>query len=144
MAFYLSRSISQLGAQDTPETGNTGGRRVAYRIALGQLAITGICAVGFGLGMGSQAGFSALVGGAINALANLYLARRVFGAARTPQAILRNLYVGEFLKIGLTVALFVLALLTLDLVLLPLLATYAATLIGFWIALLKETAGITK
>lgn len=136
MAFYLSVN-AQLSQGREPSDGRApGGRRVAFRIAASQFAIAGVFAAGFGLGLGLQAGLSALVGGTVNALANLYLAHRVFGGDTSPQAILKNLYIGEFVKIGLTVALFVLALMTLDLAFLPLFVTYAATLFAFWIALL--------
>lgn len=131
----MSAQISQ-GRDNTAGGQATGGRRAAFRIAASQFAITGAFAAGFGLTLGLQAGMSALVGGAVNALANLYLAHRVFGGETSPQAILRNLYIGEFVKIALTVALFVLALLALDLAFLPLFVTYAATLFAFWIALL--------
>lgn len=129
-------SVQTTQGRDTPGTEAPDGRRVAFRIAASQFAITGAFAAGFGLALGLQAGKSALVGGLVNALANLYLARRVFGGDTSPRAILRNLFVGEFVKIALTVALFVLALMTLDLAFLPLFVTYAATLFAFWIALL--------
>lgn len=109
---------------------------MALKLAASQFAITAICAAGFGLALGLQAAGSALVGGLVNTLANLYLAWRVFGGDSSPRSILRNLYFGEFAKIALTVALFVLAMMTLDLAFLPLFVTYAATLFAFWIALL--------
>jgi len=138
VAFYLSRRIKRLGEPEFQGTGNPRGRGVALRITASQLAITGLCAAGFGLALGLAAAGSALVGGGINTLANLYLARRLFGGDMSPRAILRNLYLGEFAKIALTVALFVIAIMTLELEFLPLFVTYAATLLAFWIALLRQ------
>lgn len=113
------------------------GVAVARTIALIQAVITALFALAFGVFQGRWAGFSAGLGGVISLLASVVLAWIVFGRADSPQRMLRNLFLGEFVKIALTVALFIGVLIAWDLAWLPLLLTFAATLFAFWIALLR-------
>lgn len=86
---------------------------------------------------GTKAGYSALIGGGINFLTTAYFARRVFtaGPGSTAKRMVRAFYVGEVIKIVLTVALFTVVFLWLDVAFLPLFLAYVVTMLAFWIAL---------
>ena len=88
--------------------------------------------------LNSHAAYSALTGAAIGIVPSFYLARRVFSLSveATPDQILRAFYVGEGLKIGLTVGLFVIALLMLDVAVVWVVGGYLATIIVYWFAIL--------
>ena len=84
-----------------------------------------------------KAAYSALLGGGINIIATLFFARRMFAAKPGTDArtMARALYIGEVLKILLTVVLFSVVLIGFDVVFAPLILTYAATMLAFWLAL---------
>jgi ATP synthase protein I len=73
---------------------------------------------------------SALAGGAIGVVTNLYMARSFLrGRGETsPGRLLGALYVSEALKVLLTAALFIIAIVFFEARFLPMMATYAATL----------------
>lgn len=85
-----------------------------------------------------RATWSALLGGGINMTTTLAFAWRVFtaGPGSTARQITRAFYVGEVIKLLLTVVLFTAVLLWLNVSLLPLFLTYAATMLAFWLVLL--------
>jgi ATP synthase protein I len=112
-------------------------QRAAYRLALWQAGITSlVAAVAGGLG-GWVWVLSALAGGSVGILAGLYQALRMFrvDASESPERFMRAAYVGEAVKIVLTVALFIAAIRVLKVEFTPTMVAYAATYIAYWIAL---------
>jgi ATP synthase protein I len=79
-------------------------------------------------------------------LPSFYLARRIFSLSSeaTPEQMLQAFYVGEGLKIGLTVGLFIIALLALDVVILWVIGGYSATVVVYWFAILMPEPVLTK
>jgi ATP synthase protein I len=93
----------------------------------------GICFAVFG----RVAGFSALAGGGISVLASAALAVIGFSspAGSDPERVARSFYVGEGVKLAVTVASFVLVFLTMKVSFAALFGAYIATLFVYWIAL---------
>jgi ATP synthase protein I len=112
-------------------------RRLAMSVVLGQVAITVVSAIICFAVWGRVAGISAAAGGAISFLASAALVFIGFaphvGAA--PERVARAFYVGEGVKLAVTVTLFVVVFLTLKVSFAALFATYIATLFVYWIAL---------
>jgi ATP synthase protein I len=106
-------------------------RRIAARILLAQATATlGIAALTTAA-WGERHGLSALAGGAIGVIANLYMtlvALRPGGAGQ----VLARLYVGQAVKVGLTVAMFVAVARGGWAAWPPLIATYVGTIVVFW------------
>ena len=110
----------------------------AFRLAGWQVLLTGIVAAGaFWLG-GSSAALSALTGGAIGIVAGLYQALRMFrvDAGKDPEGFMRGVYVGEAVKIVLTVALMIAAIRVLGVGMLPFMIGYIGIYSIYWIALI--------
>jgi ATP synthase protein I len=119
----------------------SGARRAALMLVLAQVAATLILAVTFLIGS-DRAAVSALIGGGISVAASLVMVFFMFrGAASDPKRVLRSVYRGEAAKLGITVLLIVAALKNVELAVLPFFVTYAATLLVYWIALVKAPAG---
>ena len=115
-------------------------RRLALGIVAGQLGITlSISAAGLLLG-GPRAGISALMGGGIGTLASLYMVVSMFrvGASTEPKKIISRVYRGEFYKLVITAGLFALVLLSIEVSFGPMLGCFAATLLVYWVALLRS------
>jgi F0F1-type ATP synthase assembly protein I len=120
----------------------SGARRAALMLVLAQVAATLILAVAFLVGSSARAALSALIGGGISVAASLAMVFFMFsGAATDPRGVLRSAYRGEAAKFGITVLLIVAALKNVELAVLPFFVTYAATLLVYWIALVKAPAG---
>jgi ATP synthase protein I len=111
--------------------------RAAFRLAGWQAAITGLVAAGAAGWGGESAAASAVTGGGIGIVAGLYQALRMFraDASRSPDGFMRGLYVGEAMKIALTVALFIAAIRVLKVEFAPTIIAYAATYVVYWAAL---------
>lgn len=112
--------------------GDTETRRLAAGILIAQLAMTAIIATVAYFAAGGLAGGSAAVGGAIGIIANLYITLttlRPHGSAR--QAV-RRLYVGQAVKVGLTVMMFIVVARSLVVSWPALLLAYIATLMAYW------------
>lgn len=108
-------------------------RRVALRILAWQSVATVALAAGCAATFGSRAALSALAGGVIGTLANLYMTFAALRAAGSPGQALVRLYVGQFMKVVLTVAMF-LAVARQPWVAWPaLIGGYIATLAVFWL-----------
>ena len=120
-----------------PPDMQTGGRLQARRIILAQVVVTALTSLLFAIFSGAVDAVAALVGGLINVLANLYFARRLYGGRRIKSAAETALgfYVGEVVKLFITLALFALAIGVFKLSFLPLFTTFVATLLVFWLAL---------
>ena len=112
-------------------------RRLAMSVVLGQVAITVVAAIICVAVWGSNAGISAAVGGGISVISSCALALIGFGSPADAPAerVARAFYVGEGVKLAVTVALFVTVFLTLKVSFAALFGTYIATLFAYWIAL---------
>jgi ATP synthase protein I len=112
-------------------------RRLAGSVVLGQVVVTAVAAIICFAVWGRIAGLSALVGGGISVIASAALALIGFSApaGAAPETIARKFYVGEGLKLAITVALFVTVFLSMKVSFPALFGTYIATLFVYWIAL---------
>jgi ATP synthase protein I len=112
-------------------------RRLAGSVVLGQVVITVVAALICFAVWGRIAGLSALVGGGISVVASAALAIFGFGApaGATAERVARMFYVGEAVKLGVTVTLFVVVFLTMRVSFAALFGAYIATLFVYWIAL---------
>jgi ATP synthase protein I len=111
-------------------------RHAALLIVAAQLLVAiVIAAVLLGL-TNAWSAFSALTGGLISVLSNLYLAGRLTIAGGAPVRILSAFYLGELVKIAITVVLFVFAIVVLHVDVLYAVLAYMATLPVYWFALL--------
>ncbi len=110
----------------------------AHKIVIAQALVTVCLAATLSLWARLDAAYAALVGGGIGALASGYFAGRVFrhDNVAEPSRILRAVYVGEVMKIAITIALLLAAIMVLQVDVLFLLLGYAATLPVYWLALL--------
>jgi ATP synthase protein I len=106
--------------------------RLAGRILQWQAGVAAAAAVIAGLGWGAHAGLSALAGGAIGLIANLYMTLRALRPADSPHGALGRLMMGQLVKVGITVGLFVAASRLPGLSWPALLIAYLATLVVFW------------
>ena len=112
-------------------------QQAAFRLAAWQLVMTGlVTAIASWLG-GSEGAVSAAIGGSIGIIAGLYQALRMFrvDANRDPDGFLRGVYVGEAVKILLTVALMIAAIRVLQVEMLPFMLGYIAIYVVYWMAL---------
>ena len=96
-----------------------------------------IFAVSMGVGGWSDAR-SALLGGLVGFIPNLYFAMKVGGADKTgtAQHVVRVFYAGEATKLVLTALLFIVVFQLPDLHYVPLFSGFIAVLAVFWLALL--------
>ena len=106
-------------------------------VVLGQVVVTVVAAAICFAVWGRVAGFSALAGGGISVLASAALAVIGFSspAGASPERIARSFYVGEGVKLAVTVTLFVVVFLTMKVSFAALFGAYIATLFVYWIAL---------
>lgn len=112
------------------------GSSTVAKILSYQVLIIMVVSLGFVVG-GWQKSLSSALGGLAALIPNLYFALRVAGSAeQDAKKILRSFYVGESVKLLLTVALFMLIFQIPNIEILPLMAGYIAALSVFWFALL--------
>ncbi len=118
-------------------------RRTVFLVIASQLGVAIAIAFALVVAVGQQAAYSALVGALIGVLPNYHLAARLLRCERgvTPERALQDIYVGEFIKIAFTAALFVLAVMLLNVSFMIVLATYVATVAVNWVALLVVDLG---
>jgi F0F1-type ATP synthase assembly protein I len=107
-------------------------RPLAARILRWQMGLALAVAMIAGLGWGRRAGLSALAGGAIGVIANLYMTLKALKPAVTPAGALGRLYMGQLVKVAITVGLFVAAARVRGLSWPALLIAYLGTLVAFW------------
>ena len=127
-------------------------RRLAGSVVLGQVVVTVVAAIICFAVWGRTPGLSAIVGGGISAVASAALALIGFGsrAGAPADQIARSFYVGEGVKLAVTVAAFIAVFVTLKVSFAALFGTYIATLFVYWIALanalppLAGTANVAK
>lgn len=111
-------------------------RRAALRVVLAQTLITlGVAAVA-AIGWGAAAARSALWGGGIAVAASTLMVLAVFRHAEGASAarIAWGFYLGQFLKVALSLGLLVVAFGARGVVPLAVLIAYAATFAGYWAA----------
>ena len=107
-------------------------RPLASRILLVQIGAGAAVALVCLLVWGRFAFVSALAGAGTGLVANLYMTFKALQPARTPRRALGQLYLGQLVKLGLTVALFMLAAHLPHVSWPALLIAYLATLVVFW------------
>ena len=114
-------------------------RRAALGIVVGQLGVTLLISAAGLLLWGPRTGVSALMGGGIGTLASLYMAVSMFrlGVNTEPEKIIGRVYRGEFYKLVVTAGLFGLVLMSFDVSFGPMLGCFVATLMVYWVALLR-------
>ncbi|MGH8179922.1 MAG: ATP synthase subunit I [Steroidobacteraceae bacterium] len=112
-------------------------RRLAYKVVLGQAAVTLIAALVAWLAAGRVAALSALLGGGIATAASFAMVAVAFrqAAAASPARLLGTFFGGEALKLVVVVVLFVAVLRWLHPAPIALLVTYGATFVVYWLAL---------
>jgi ATP synthase protein I len=112
-------------------------RRLAMSVVLGQVAVTVVAAIICFAVWGRVPGVSALIGGGISAISSAALALIAFGspADAAAERVARAFYVGEGVKLAVTVALFVAVFVTMKVSFAALFGAYIATLFVYWIAL---------
>jgi ATP synthase protein I len=112
-------------------------RRFALRVVAGQAVVTVIAGILFWGLAGANGARSALLGGGIGTVANLAMALLSFGsrAGSDAQYAMRAFLVGEAVKLGLVVVLFVVVMKVLKVSPAALFAAYVATFFVYWIAL---------
>jgi F0F1-type ATP synthase assembly protein I len=107
-------------------------RKLSQRILLTQAAVTVlIAAIGY-MGWGERAGHSALAGGVTGLLANVFMTLSALRPTASAGGALGRLMFGQFMKVAVTVAVFVVAARTGKVVWPAMLVAYAATLVVFW------------
>lgn len=111
-------------------------RRVALQIVLAQGAITLAAALVCAMGWGAAAAKSAAWGGGIGMAATALMALALFRRGENAGALRAawDLYLGQVLKVALTIALLVTAFKSPGIVPAALLAGYAASFVGYWTA----------
>lgn len=114
-----------------------GAKLIIQKITAIQLLLTLLIAViSFAFGSFKTA-YSALIGGGVSTLTTLYFASKVFSVRiGSPAAkVARAFYIGEVVKLLLTIILLSGAFLWFDIAPLPLLLAYSAALLAYWLAL---------
>ena len=112
-------------------------RRLAGSVVLGQVVVTLVVAAICFAVWGRVAGLSALAGGGISVVASFVLALFAFGSPAGADAarVARAFYLGEGLKLAVTVTLFVIVFVSFKVSFVALFGAYIATLFVYWVAL---------
>ncbi|MFM7433235.1 MAG: ATP synthase subunit I [Gammaproteobacteria bacterium] len=108
-------------------------RRLAARILLWQALVTVALAALVAVLAGKASGVSALTGGLIGFIANLYMTLAALRPARTARSAFGWLLAGQFVKVLLTVGMFLAVAQRKDVVWPAVFAGYVATLVVFWV-----------
>jgi ATP synthase protein I len=115
------------------------GAKIRRVIGLQILVGVGVALLLWGLYGTAIVAYSAFAGAAISFIASSVYAGRMTTQGSDPKALLRNHYVAEFSRFGVTVLLFAAVfLLFKNVAALPLFLTYAATLLVYWVALILD------
>jgi len=105
-------------------------RTEAYRLAGWQLLVTFLIAAAMGFMGGSSWAVSAVAGGCIGLVTNLWQALRMARVAGSaPEGFLGGLYLSELIKAVLTVALFIFAIKVFQVELVPTISAFGACFI---------------
>ena len=108
-------------------------RSLAVRILLWQAAVTTALGALVALWVGSRTGVSVVTGGLIGLIANLYMTLAVLRPARSAGFAFGRLLAGQFVKVLLTVGMFLAVAQRKDVVWPAVFAGYVATLMVFWV-----------
>ncbi|HYX73138.1 MAG TPA: ATP synthase subunit I [Steroidobacteraceae bacterium] len=113
-------------------------RRLAFGVVVSQAAVSVVAALCALALAGRVAALSALAGGGIATAGSLAMAGVVFGGSGGgAQRAVSRFYLGEALKLAVVVVLFVVLLKVMRVAPLAMFATFAATFLVYWIALLR-------
>ncbi|MGL4613891.1 MAG: ATP synthase subunit I [Shewanella sp.] len=106
------------------------GRWSAYKLVLVQAAVAGVASIVFFALWGVQFGYSALAGGSIAVLPNFVFATLAFShmGASSSGKIVNSFFLGEAVKLLLTIVLFALVFSMLQVAFAPLFACYTLSL----------------
>jgi ATP synthase protein I len=106
------------------------GRELAKRLLLIEICVVTLVAAGLAIAVNTEWGVSALIGGSIFVIANAVFAlcAFLFVGARAAKMVAALFYTGEALKILITVALFSVAYMYMQVELVPLKLTYLLVL----------------
>ena len=106
------------------------GRELAKQLLMIQFCAVTLLAAGMAVAVNAEWGISALIGGGIFVIANAVFAlcAFMFSGARAAKQITASFYTGEALKILITVALFTVAYMYMQVELVPLKLTYLLAL----------------
>jgi F0F1-type ATP synthase assembly protein I len=110
-----------------------GGRVLSSRGLLCQAGVVAVAGLAASI-WGRYAGYSALAGAAVAWVTTLYMRRRALVPARSVDAALRQVMVGELVKVLATIALFAVAARVPHTVWPALLCGYATALVASWLA----------
>ncbi|MBB1269777.1 ATP synthase subunit I [Shewanella sp. SR44-3] len=112
------------------------GRLSAYKLVMAQAVVAGFVSIVFFAVWGVQFGCSALAGGSIAVLPNFVFATLAFShmGASSSAKVVKTFYWGEAVKLLLTIAMFSLAFIKLEVVFMPLFVCYTLALIVHWTA----------
>ena len=115
---------------------NKQGLRGARRLLGGQLILTLLAASVFGLGYGSVGALSALLGGLICAVPNACFAYVLFRDALSSASrqIMRRVYRGEALKLGLSMVFFTLTFCCINIIPMVFFVVYLVVQLTCWVA----------
>lgn len=112
------------------------GRCSAYKLVLLQAVISGLLAIIFAVFRGELYGLSAFAGTVIAVLPNFVFATLAFSysGASASAKVLKTFYWGEAVKLLLTIALFSLVFIYMEVAFLPLFVCYSLALVVHWAA----------
>ena len=120
-----------------PQEATTISITVAYKIVLAQIVITLLMAVVGLAWLGIKAAYSAALGGSISVIGTLILVLIMFNRrAKEAKQMLLAFYLGEATKLAVTVILFVLAFVFIDLNAGFFIATFIIAVVANWLGLL--------
>jgi F0F1-type ATP synthase assembly protein I len=119
-------------------------RAVVMKIIGIQVLIGLLMAIGLLFFKGLDAAYSVLVGVLIGVLPSYYLGSRMFGAdsVTSGDLLLKQIYVAEMMKLGFTVALFLITILFVDAKFPMVLCGYAAVVAVNWLAMKFSDLGV--
>lgn len=112
------------------------GRWSAYKLVMMQAVVAGCVSIFFFAVWGVPFGYSALAGGSIVVLPNFVFATLAFShmGASSSAKVIKNFYWGEAVKLLLTIAMFSLVFIKLEVEFMPLFVCYVSGLIVHWTA----------
>ncbi len=118
---------------------NKSSKQYALEIGWVQLALGGLISLILLLTNDPFIAISAFAGACISGLPSLYFAWRLYSNEKpSPSNFVAQAYVGESVKLVFTIVLFVIAIVVLKLAFLPLICTYAVTIIAYFWALFRS------
>ncbi len=115
------------------------GLKIAARLLIMQLALATVISFISWVVQDSKAAYSAMLGGLVATIPNVFFAFRLFGKGplQSAQTIVNSLYRGEALKLVTTILLLILVFRFISVAAMPFFITYCLTLMVFWVFLRK-------